>query len=322
MGFVAEDLETAYRQLAAGGELHLPSKSTSFREWATRLAEHARSGEVRAQSAFWLGQGDARPLPVDGVGANLEGDAERIPVELDAETTRALLQDVPPVYQTQVNDVLLAALARAFRAWTGERALRVDLEGHGREDLLDGVDLSRTAGWFTAIYPVRLELPEDGGEGEAIKAVKEQLRAVPGKGISHGLLRWLSDDGEIPTALAAIPAPQVSFNYLGRMEMGSGAPTGLFAGVDADAGISRSPAAARTHLLAVDAAVMDGRLHATWTYGPAVHRRDTVQRLADDFVAELRALVEHCAHPEAGGFTPSDFPLAGLDAATLDALLG
>ncbi|HEV7587202.1 MAG TPA: amino acid adenylation domain-containing protein [Longimicrobium sp.] len=321
MGFLAQDLETAYRQLAAGGEVHLPKKTTSFRQWATRLAEHARSGEVRAQAAFWLGQGGAPPLPVDGAGTNPEGEAGRVSVELDAEDTRALLQDVPPVYQTQVNDVLLTALARAFRGWTGARAVRVDLEGHGREDLFDGVDLSRTAGWFTAIYPVVLELPEQGGEGDAIKAVKEQLRAVPGKGISYGLLRWLSDDGEIPSALAALPAAQVSFNYLGRMDVGGDAETGLFAGVDADAGPTRSPAAARTHLLAVDAAVMDGRLHATWTYGPGVHRRETVERLAEAFAAELRALIEHCRHPQAGGFTPSDFALAELDQGALDALL-
>jgi len=320
LGFLAQDLETAYRQAAAGDEVRLPPKTTSFREWAVKLAEHARSGEVRAQAAYWLGQPAAPALPVDGGGANTEGEAGRVSVELGVEDTRALLQEVPPVYQTQVNDVLLAALARAFRGWTGARSLRVDLEGHGREDLFDGVDLSRTAGWFTAVYPVVLELPENGGEGDAIKAVKEQLRAVPGKGISHGLLRWLSDDPEIRHALRARPAAQVSFNYLGRMDASKSAE-GLFAAADADAGPARSPAAARTHLLAVDAAVIDGRLHATWSYGPGVHRRETVQRLADAFAAELRALIEHCRHPEAGGYTPSDFALAGLDQGGLDSLL-
>jgi non-ribosomal peptide synthase protein (TIGR01720 family) len=91
--------------------------------------------------------------------------------------------------------------------------------------------------------------------------------------------------------------------------------------VDADVGPTRSPAAARTHLLAVDAAVVGGRLHATWSYGSGVHRRETVQRLADAFAAELRALIEHCRHPEAGGYTPSDFALAGLDQGGLDSLL-
>ena len=319
---VATDLEAAYRQLASGGDVHLPKKTTSFRHWAERLAEHASTGEVRAQAAFWLAQGDAAPLPVDAAdGANLEGEAEHVTVALDEEETRALLHDVPPVYQTQINDVVLAALARALRGWTGERAVLVDLEGHGREDLFDGVDLSRTVGWFTAIHPVRLELPQGDHPGEAIKAVKEQLRAVPGRGISHGLLRWLSDDPEIPARLAALPRPQISFNYLGRMDGGAEAADVLLAGADADPGAGRSPAAPRPHLLAVDAAVSGGRLAATWTYGPRVHQRPTVARLAQAFADELRALIEHCRHPEAGGYTPSDFALAGLDQEGLDSLL-
>ena len=319
--FVAEDLENAYLALAAGDAPKLPRKTTSFRQWAERLAAHAQSGEARAESPFWLGQGGVRPLPVDAEGANREGAAERITVELDEETTRALLHDVPPVYQTRINDVLLAALARAFRGWTGERAVLVDVEGHGREDLFDGVDLSRTAGWFTAIHPLRLELPETDAPGEAIKTVKEQIRAVPGKGVGYGLLRWLSNDPEIPAALAALPRAQVSFNYLGRMDVGSDADAGFFAGADEDVGPSRSPDAVRTHLLAVDAAVSGGRLYATWTYAPALHRRETVERVASAFTGELRALVEHCRDPRAGGFTPSDFALVDLDQGELDALL-
>ncbi|HYH80776.1 MAG TPA: amino acid adenylation domain-containing protein [Longimicrobium sp.] len=319
--FVAQDVETAYRQAARGEAIGLPAKTTSFREWAARLAEYADSGELRRQAPFWLRQGGASPLPVDGGGPNAEGDAGRLFVELDEETTRALLQDVPPVYGTQVNDVLLAALARAFRGWTGEAALLVDLEAHGREALFNGVDLSRTAGWFTAIYPVRVELTDDGAPGEDLKAVKEQLRAVPEKGIGYGLLRWLSHDPEIPHALAALPRPQVSFNYLGRMDFGGSGEGGLFAGADADVGPARGPLGERTHLLAVDAAVSGGRLFATWTYGRSVHHAETVERLAAAFADELRALVAHCRDPHAGGFTPSDFDLAGLDQGGLDALL-
>jgi amino acid adenylation domain-containing protein/non-ribosomal peptide synthase protein (TIGR01720 family) len=322
LGIVRADVETAYRQLAAGGEVHLPKKTTSFRHWAELLAGHARSGEVRAQAAFWLAQGGVRPLPADFADAsNLEGEAERIGVELDDDATRALLHDVPPVYQTQINDVLLAALARAFRGWTGERALLVDLEGHGREDLFDGVDLSRTVGWFTAIHPVRLELPEEPGAGEAIKAVKEQLRAVPGRGISHGLLRWMGADPEIARELAMLPQPQVAFNYLGRMDAGADGGGELLAGSDADLGIARTPLGPRPHLLGVDAVVSGGRLYATWTYPARVLRRETVQRVADAFVAELRALIEHCRDPRAGGYTPSDFALADLDQEGLDSLL-
>jgi fengycin family lipopeptide synthetase B len=320
-GFVTQDLAAAYAQAARGEELRLPRKTTSFREWARRLALHAGTGEVRRQAPFWLRQTGAPPLPVDGdPAANLEGDARRFGVELDEETTRALLTEVPPVYGTEINHVLLAALARAFRGWTGERALRVDLEGHGREDLFDGVDLTRTAGWFTAIHPVRLELSAPGAPGEDLVAVKEQLRAVPTKGVGYGLLRWLSADPEIPRELALYPAPQVSFNYLGRYAGGAD-PDAPWTAMEADVGAHRSPAGPRTHLLAVDAAVSEGRLSATWTYGAHVHHAATVERLAASFFDELRAMVAHCRDPQAGGPTPSDFDLAGLDQGGLDALM-
>ncbi|HWK88466.1 MAG TPA: amino acid adenylation domain-containing protein, partial [Longimicrobium sp.] len=179
-GLVAADLETAYRQLARGEPVALPAKTTSFRDWAQRLADHARSDAVRGEAAFWMAQSTpAAPLPRDGGGANTEGAAERVSVTLGVDDTRALLTEVPPVYGTQVNDALLAALARTFRRWTDSPALRIDLEAHGREDLFEDVDLSRTVGWFTAIYPLRLDVGAAEGPGEALKAVKEQLRAVP-----------------------------------------------------------------------------------------------------------------------------------------------
>jgi amino acid adenylation domain-containing protein/non-ribosomal peptide synthase protein (TIGR01720 family) len=325
LGFLMKDLETAYRQLADGGAVVLPRKTTAFRRWAERLAEHAGSEQARAEAGFWLdpARQAVRPLPVDlSGGGNAEGQADRVVVALDEAETRALLTDVPPVYSTQVNDVLLAGLALAFTRWTGDAGVLVDLEGHGREDLFDGVDHTRTAGWFTSIFPV-LATPGNAGLGETLKAVKEQLRAVPRKGIGYGILRWLSPDGELAGRLAAMPQAQVSFNYLGQMDGGLAGEggTALFAGTRMDLGVARAPAAERTHLLSVDAVVAGGTLYATFTYGTQVHRRETVERLAAAFADALRELIAHCADPEAGGFTPSDFPEAGLDQDTLDALL-
>ncbi|HVH13590.1 MAG TPA: condensation domain-containing protein, partial [Longimicrobium sp.] len=320
--FVAADLESAYRQAGGTDPIALPSKTTSFKAWAERLAEHARSDAARAESAFWTAQAaaGAERLPVDHIGgANAEGEAGFVVAALEEAETRALLVDVPPVYGTQVNDVLLAGLGRAFAQWTGDGALWVDVEGHGREPLFDDVDLSRTAGWFTAIHPLRLEVPDE--PGAALRSAKEQLRAVPAKGVGFGVLRWMGDD---PTraAFAAFPVPEVSFNYLGQMD-GAPAAAGdaLLVPSAGDAGRLRSPLSPRTHLLSIDAAVMGGRLHVTWTYAPAVHDRATVERLAAGFLEALRDLVAHCRDPEAGGYTPSDFALAGLDQEGLAALL-
>jgi amino acid adenylation domain-containing protein/non-ribosomal peptide synthase protein (TIGR01720 family) len=320
--FLAADLEAAYRQAERTESISLPPKTTSFKRWAERLAERAASPEARAEAAFWTAQaraGDA-PLPVDHAGgSNTEGEADYVVAALEEAETRALLTDVPPVYGTQINDVLLAGLARAFGEWTGSGALWVDVEGHGREELFEDVDVSRTAGWFTAIHPVRLDVPAE--PGAALKAVKEQLRAVPAKGVGFGLLRWMGDDAT-RAALAALPVPGVAFNYLGQMD-GAAALAGdaLLVPAAGEMGALRSPAAPRTHLLSIDAAVMDGRLHVNWTFAPAVHDRATVERLAAGYLDALRELVSHCRDPQAGGYTPSDFALAGLDQEGLDALL-
>ncbi|HEX2206732.1 MAG TPA: condensation domain-containing protein, partial [Longimicrobium sp.] len=320
LSFVVPDLERAYRQIARGETPSLPARTTSFKQWAERLAEHAHAPSVRHEADVWLSQGGAAPLPADFAGGtNTEGESNFVAVSLDEETTRALLHDVPPVYGTQINDALLTALARAFVRWTGEDALWVDLEGHGREELFADADVSRTAGWFTTVHPVRLAVPDE--PGEALKAVKEQLRAVPHKGIGHGLLRWLGAP-ETRAALAALPSPQVSFNYLGQA--GGAADDGgrlLVPAREGTLGPARAASGQRPHLLAIDAVVEDGRLYVTWTYGTRVHARETVERLAEEYLDALRELVAHCRDPQAGGYTPSDFALAGLDQEGLDALL-
>jgi amino acid adenylation domain-containing protein/non-ribosomal peptide synthase protein (TIGR01720 family) len=319
LSFLLPDLERAYGQAAAGEPVALPAKTTSFKRWAERLAEHAASPGVRAEAAFWLAQGDAEPLPAEGdAGADTEVEMGVVTVSLGEADTRALLHEVPPVYGTQINDVLLAGLVRAFAAWTGRSALSAVLEGHGREELFADADVSRTAGWFTSFHPVRLRVPEE--PGGALMAVKEQLRAVPGKGIGYGLLRYLGDE-ETRAALAALRAPEVSFNYLGQ---GDGAEDGgrlLIPAQEGTLGVTRSPRARRPYPLAIDAVVEDGRLYVAWTYGTRVHDTGTMERLADGYLDALRELISHCRDPRAGGYTPSDFALAGLDQEGLDALL-
>jgi amino acid adenylation domain-containing protein/non-ribosomal peptide synthase protein (TIGR01720 family) len=323
LGIVVQDLEQAYRQAAAGETPALRPKTTSFQRWAQKLVEHASSETARGEIPYWTDadRGVAHPIPTDHAdGRNREGDAARVTVQLDAEATRALLTDVPGVYGTQANDVLLAALEMAFRGWTGDPSLLVDLEGHGREDLFETVDLSRTVGWFTSIYPVLLRAGDDADVGGTIKGVKEQLRAIPRRGVGYGILRWLGDDAT-RTALAEMPQPQVVFNYLGQADVAEPAAGSVFAGAPTDLGAARAPGAERTHLLAVDAVVSGGALVASFTYGTQVHERATVEALAEGFLAALRRIVDHCKDPTAGGFTPSDFPEAGLDQASLDAVL-
>ena len=317
-----EDLQIAYESLERGETPQLPPRTSSFKQWAEQLVAFARSPEAVAELDVWLdaARGEVRPLPVDLPGSlPTESTAASVIVSLEAEETQALLREVPAAYRTQINDVLLAALAAALARWTGSGLLLVDLEGHGREEISD-LDLSRTVGWFTSVYPVLLDVRAADGPGTLLKGVKEQLRRVPRNGVGFGLLRYLGAP-EIAAALAALPRAEVTFNYLGQLD--TALPrTSPFMPARESAGPSASPRTQRDHLLEVVGEVAGGRLRLEWIYGERVHFRSTIERLAGLFLAELRGLITHCLSPEAGGRTPSDFPLAGLTQAQIDRIVG
>jgi amino acid adenylation domain-containing protein/non-ribosomal peptide synthase protein (TIGR01720 family) len=305
-----EDLEQAYRQAVRGEPVDLGARTTSFREWALRLTEHAAAGGFDDELDHWRGLTGDVELPVDGHGPNTVAAERSVTASLDEAETAALLRDVPAAYRTGVNDVLLAALGRVLGRWCGRDRVVVDLEGHGREDLFDDVDLSRTVGWFTSIFPVSLEVPRDWGA--ALKSVKEQVRAVPRRGVGHGALRYL-------TGAAPVISPRISFNHLGRFDPPDGE---LCTGVHRELSLTADPAEQRPHLLDVVSRVDGGVLAFTWYYAEGVHEESTVAALARDVLTALREIVAHCAEPGAGGRTPSDFPLAGLDQAAVDRLVG
>ncbi|MFL6122875.1 amino acid adenylation domain-containing protein, partial [Actinophytocola sp.] len=319
-GIILEDLDTACRQLDAGEPVALPAKSTSFQYWARRLTDYANSPEFADEAASWVRTAPtAAPLPVDhDHGPNCEASGRVVEVVLPAARTDALLRRVPAVYRTEINDVLLAALARTLTEWTGGDSALVELEGHGREPLFDDVDLSRTVGWFTSVLPVELCSPAAGGWGDQLKATKELLRAVPRHGIGYGLARYLRAD--TAAELATAPAPALSFNYLGRLDRQRDTG-GRFRDRPETLGTERDPDGERTHLIGVTALVSADTLRLYWGYSANRHTEETVRRVAQRYLAHLTDLIDHCLAADAVGATPSDFPLAGLDQPTLDGLL-
>ncbi len=319
-----DDLRGLCEDLRAGRPPALPSRTASLQQWAERLDQHRRSEVVRAELEHWLAPARraVAPLPLDapmGRRSALRAPARALEVTLAAAETQALLQEVPAAFRTQVNDSLLAALALALRRWTGGDRWLVDLEGHGREGLFADLDLSRTVGWFTTLYPVLLDLEGVDGAAEAALAVRQQLQAVPRRGIGYGLLRW-GGDGETTRALALLPAAEVGFNYLGQLDasIAGNAPFRLAA--EGTGPLTAAPA--RTHLLEIAAAVTGGCLRIELTYGQGVHERATVEALAEDYLDALRSLVEQSRRPAADGAAPADFPSARLDADELSALAG
>ncbi|WP_369794689.1 amino acid adenylation domain-containing protein [Kutzneria sp. 744] len=288
-----DDIESAYHGRP------LPPKTTSYVDWSRRIAAH----DFAADLWYWERAAEADgSLPVDRQGNTAA--SETITVRLDRETTDALLRKVPESYRTQVNDVLLSALGQAVAGWCGRDTVLIGLEGHGREDIVDGVDLSRTVGWFTAEYPVALTIPA-GDWGTKLKSVKEQLRAVPSNGLGYGALRHLH--GTAPQI-----KPGISFNYHGQWADSASGFYRSISGGDQEG--------SRTYLVDVIGIVQDGQLELGWTYSPEVHDEQTVRNLAETMLAGLREIVAHCAANS--GRTPSDFPLTRLSQSEVDTIVG
>ncbi|WP_165777511.1 non-ribosomal peptide synthetase [Amycolatopsis antarctica] len=310
-----EDLGNAYTTAVAGAELVERPPGTTYRAWARRLASDADEGVFDDEIGYWRGTGSRTPVPVDFPARqeeNTVASARTVSVRLGREQTDALLRSVPATYRTQINDVLLTAFGRVLAEWTGNRRVGLDLEGHGREEHAEGLDVSSSVGWFTTVFPVDLVIDEPE-IGDLLRSVKEQLRGVPRRGLGYGVLRRARRVEERRS--------EISFNYLGQW--GESALGGdLFDSASLRLGLDQHPGHARLHVLDLTASVHGGELELAVTYSDRLHREQTVRRLAEATLSELRRIVRHCADPGAGGCSPSDFPLAGLDQPALDRLLG
>jgi non-ribosomal peptide synthase protein (TIGR01720 family) len=338
------DLAEAWAAAREGTRPVLQPVRTSLRRWARVLTEASVSDRWTDQLRFWLDVVDtAQPRfgsgPLDP-RRDTVATARVVTVELESARTAELLTTVPAAFRAGVNDVLLTGLGLAVREWLAVRgeslsgALLVDLEGHGRheESFAPGMDLSRTVGWFTALHPVRLDVaPLSWAEvtgsgpavGQALKRVKESLRAVPDHGLGYGLLRYLNP--ETADKLAACAHPLIGFNYLGRMSTaGAGkapwtpVPDLLAEGTVGDESLPFG------HVLEINAVTEDTpegqRLVAHLAWPAALLTDSDVTELGELWRAALSALADHARAPEAGGLTPSDVSMVSLSQHKIDQL--
>ena len=324
-GILIEDLLTAYQQLVDGGAVRLPPKTTSFQHWSRRLAAYADTPDACAELDAWLvadGRDGAYELPLHDAGTpDTVGEASTLVTYLEIEETQALLTEVPAAYDVKVHEVLIAALARSVASWTGHGGVCIDLEGHGREFLFEDIDLSRTVGWFTALYPLRLRVGSREGERETLARVKDAVRRIPRGGIGYGVLRYLSGDASIRARLGAGPPAPLVFNYFGQR--GVIPATGLVRGAAPEGvGPLHDPLAIRPHRIEVDAVVEAGqRLCVRWSFGARVLRATTIERLSASFIADLRALIRDRREPRAAVRVAADFPMARISARDLARVL-
>jgi non-ribosomal peptide synthase protein (TIGR01720 family) len=321
---ILEDLATIYQQLESQDSRQLPPKTSSFKTWAEELQNYAQTPEFNTQFKYWLNRDlpSVFPLPLDYQGeakSNIVAHAKTVSFTLTEEQTRLLLQEVPQAYNTQINDILLTALVQAFGSWTGSYKLLLDMEGHGRENVIESVNLSRTVGWFTSIFPVFLTLENLDHPGECLKSIKEQLRQIPNRGFDYGIGYYLNSDLTIQSPLKNYPKAQVSFNYLGQFTSHQIGEIGWKLS-QASSGSIHSPLGQRSHLIAIHGIVVDGQLDIEWQYSENFHHQTTIKNLAAAYRDSLESLINHCLSAE-GGYTPSDFPDADLNQVELDELL-
>jgi len=293
-----EDFQQLYPALERGENPTLPAKTTSYRQWAERL--QANGAKATAEQRYWSAQSTANQPPLNTVA-----ERRTLSARWDATRTHQWLTESHAAYRTQPEELLIAALAATLAEVENRHDLVVDLERHGRDAALDGLDVSRTVGWFTTLYPLRVNA--SGGPGDQVRNAKESLRAVPGQGLGYGLLR---QRGELPAG-----SGDVLFNYLGHEQ----APGGWLRASSLTPPPDVAPTNRVTHGREVVAWLEDGVLRVEWhTVTPQVDSQLPVRLLE-----RLQGLVEHCLDPQAGALMPSDFPLAkALNQKSLDKLLG
>ncbi|MCK0745725.1 non-ribosomal peptide synthetase, partial [Chromohalobacter nigrandesensis] len=304
-----DDLMRAYRQARQGETIDLGPKGVPFQAWADRLPAVWDEASLAEEMDYWAAIPAPTPLPgVNEAGPNTLAQLALSTIALSAEITRELLTEAPKAWRTQVNDLLLTALGEALFQWGGHSQSTIALEGHGRESLIEGVDLSRTVGWFTSLYP--LCVSGGGNLVDNLKATKESLRQVPRGGLGYGVLRYLNGERGLPDLAGA-----VLFNYLGQVD--SRSLDGLVLAEESP-GAMRAADVPLGFELSLDGQVRDGVLSFTCSYSAARHQSEAIDRLMEHFHRALEAVVATCR--ETGGVTPSDFPLVALDQAALEAL--
>lgn len=291
-----------------------------------RLEEYAHSANLQKAQNYWLSDRHKQvsPLPVDYSGSiNDVASEQAVTVTLSNQDTQALLQEVPAVYRTNTQEVLLTAFAQAFAQWTGENLLLVDLEENGREvstSGIDNVDISRTVGWITTTYPVLLDLEKVDRPGDALKVVKEQLRSISGEGIDYGVLRYLNKDAVVQEKIRSLPQAEVAFLYVGQIAK-TLPQDSLFQLTEDLPDATRSLQATRPHKLHLIGTITEGQLQLNWYYSKNVHRLETIEKLSDNFIKALLSIIAHCRSLETVDYTPSDFAAANINQENLAKLL-
>ncbi|MBF0318982.1 MAG: amino acid adenylation domain-containing protein [Nitrospirae bacterium] len=317
-----EDISRAYDEVAEGRDYKFPQKTDSFKSWAEFLASYAQSDELLGEISYWsrLDATDIMPLPpdFDNCPNGTISDIKRTAFSLSEMFTDMILTRAGAAYNTDIPDLLVTALLRALKLWCGIERTAIDMEWHGRGWITEDIDLSRTVGWFTALYPVVLALPPTDNPGAQIKYIKEALRQVPQKGIGYGIVKYMTPTN-LKQSITVDIKPKICFNYLGQFEQ---LPSENRLRVDSTFNLSDSSGKMEfLYDMDINAYITDGRLNVAISMDGSRFKDDTVQYVGHCYEKSLTELIEHCALAEVSELTPADIDYDGLSIEELDMVL-
>lgn len=309
-----DDLQACLTASEAGAPMDLPARTMGTDTWVRKLqGTDLFDGEIEGWRA--IAEAETTCLPTDRSGSNRVADTALVDLVIDEQLSERLIREVPSCYPVDAEEVMLAALYQATREWTGQNRLRLILESHGRPDLFEGADLTRTLGWFTGLYPVLLDA-NGLEERTTLLAVKESLRRIPHHGIGYGVLKYLK--GVALPRLEDIA--EIRFNYLGQTDT-LFAGDMLFARAAEPTGNARAANNERGVLLDINAIVSGGQVRIRLAYSRALHDQATIEALAERLRGHLERLVDFCLTSTEAGYSPADFKHMSLDQDDLDAIL-
>lgn len=313
-----EDFKTLYQQITSNQKVELPLKTDSFKLWAEQLKEYPVSAKFKEEIAYW---DDIVDFPVNPLqkdyedNSNYQKNRKNLSFSLSKNSTYDLLNQMYRVFKLEVNDVLLTAFALSIQEIFGEDACLIDLEGHGREEIASDIDVTRTVGWFTSVFPVLLDVSSMKMSDQII-AVKESLHKVPNRGIGYGIFKYLSTE-ETRSRYSKLK-PQVSFNYLGQFGGGS-EKEDIFIS-DEDFGKTSTENWVSPYLIDVVGFVGSNKLTISLEYNEKHFKENTINQLKDAFHENLERVIAYCKSEKDTYLTPSDLTYTGLSIPALQQL--
>jgi len=293
-----EDFNMGYNQYVNGEEISFQDKTTSYKEWAQKLKEYSSSRSALKELDYWkqLESNQINPLPKDyKCNIKTKENMKTLVIVLPMEETERLLKNANTTYNTEINDILLTALGLTIKDWAKQDKILIYLEGHGREQIIKGVDISRTVGWFASEYPVILDVKKPEDIAYSIKSVKDNLRHIPNKGIGYGILRYLTDKN-ILNGMDFKLKPEISFDYLGQFDQDM--PAGLFEMSRIYTGDQSGLRNDSLYTLNFTGIVADNKFVISLEYNSGEYSEQTIQNILEKYRNYLCAIIKHCTSHE------------------------